>query len=80
MQRVRLDVLAIAIILTSTVTAGVRAENWPQWRGPSGQGVSSDTQLPTEWEPGKNVLWKTELPGSGMSSPIVWADRIFLTT
>jgi outer membrane protein assembly factor BamB len=79
MQRVRLDVLAIAIIVTSTVTAGVRAENWPQWRGPSGQGVSSDTQLPTEWEPGKNVLWKTELPGSGMSSPIVWADRIYVT-
>jgi outer membrane protein assembly factor BamB len=79
MLRVRPDVLALAIILTSTVTGDVRAENWPQWRGPGGQGISSDTQLPTEWEPGKNVAWKTELPGSGMSSPIVWGDRIYVT-
>jgi len=57
-----------------------RDSNWPQWRGPGGLGVSSDTGLPTEWTPTTNIAWKTEIPGRGHSSPIVWGDRIFLTT
>jgi outer membrane protein assembly factor BamB len=71
------------LLLILTVLAGATAaarENWPQWRGPGGQGVSTDTQVPTEWSPGKNILWKAELPGTGMSSPIVWGDRIYLTS
>ena len=59
-------------------TATVSAENWPQWRGPGGQGVSSEAALPTQWSSDKNILWKTEVP-SGHSSPIVWNSRIFLT-
>ena len=70
-----LPILAILAGLTATAAA----ENWPQWRGPGGQGVSTDTQAPTEWAPDKNVVWKAELPGTGMSSPIVWGDRIYLT-
>jgi outer membrane protein assembly factor BamB len=54
--------------------------NWPQFRGPAGQGVVTETGLPLEWSDTKNVLWKTELPGRGHSSPIVWGNRIFLTT
>ena len=54
--------------------------NWPQWRGPHGLAVSSETGLPTEWTPSANIVWKTEIPGRGHSSPIVWGDRIFLTT
>ena len=54
--------------------------NWPQFRGPAGQGVVRETGLPLEWSDTKNVLWKTELPGRGHSSPIVWGSRIFLTT
>jgi outer membrane protein assembly factor BamB len=61
------------------MTAPVRAENWPQWRGPGGQGVSTERTLPVEWAPDRNIAWKTELPGSGVSSPIVWGDRIFVT-
>ena len=53
---------------------------WPQWRGPSGQGLASEDNLPTEWSRTKNVTWSTEIPGRGFSSPIVWGDRIFLTT
>jgi outer membrane protein assembly factor BamB len=60
-------------------SAGVAAENWPQWRGANGQGVSAETQLPTEWGPDKNIAWKVELP-HGYSSPVVWDDRIFLTS
>ncbi len=54
--------------------------NWTQWRGPNGQGVSSETGLPTEWSATRNVKWKTPLAGRGHSSPIIWGDRIFLTT
>src|SRR5262249_17873476 len=52
---------------------------WPEFRGPSQDGHSTATGLPTEWGPEKNVVWKTELPGKAWSSPIVAKDRIFLT-
>lgn len=54
--------------------------NWPQFRGPLGTGVAPDADPPIEWSETKNVQWKTPLPGLGHSSPIVWGDRIFLTT
>ena len=54
--------------------------NWPQWRGPLGNGISTETGFATEWSPTKNIRWKTEIPGRGHSSPVVWGDRIFLTT
>jgi len=52
---------------------------WPGWRG-DGQGVATTAKVPLEWSDTKNVLWKTALPGRGHSSPIVWGDRLFLTT
>jgi outer membrane protein assembly factor BamB len=63
------------VAATATMAAG---ENWPQWRGPGSQGISSEAALPTEWSSVKNIAWKTELP-AGHSSPIVWGNRIFLT-
>ena len=54
--------------------------NWPQWRGPSGTGVAIDGDPPTEWSDTKNIRWKTLLPGRGHSSPIVFGDRIFVTS
>jgi outer membrane protein assembly factor BamB len=58
------------------------SENWPQWRGPRGDGTSREQVVPIRWdgETGENVVWKVELPGKGHSSPIVWEDRIFVTT
>ena len=53
---------------------------WPRWRGPSGQGVVEETGYTDTWSATTNVQWKTVVPGSGHSSPIVWGDRIFLTT
>ena len=53
---------------------------WPQWRGPSGQGTSSESGLPVEWGPDKNVLWKTPIPGRGYSSPVIWNKHLFVTT
>ena len=69
-------------------SAGVRmvppegdgARWWSRWRGPSGQGVVEGTGYPDRWSDTENVLWKVPVPGRGHSSPIVWEDRIFLTT
>src|SRR6186713_791842 len=59
---------------------GEGAKYWARWRGPSGQGVVSGTGYPDSWSATENVKWKVAVPGSGNSSPIVWKDRIFLTT
>ena len=59
---------------------GEAARYWPRWRGPSGQGAVSGTGYPDTWSATENVLWKAPVPGTGNSSPIVWRDRIFLTT
>jgi len=56
------------------------AENWPQFRGPGARGVADNANLPDRWSATENVAWKTEIPGRGWSSPVVWADRVFLTT
>ena len=61
------------------LTAVLRAEDWPQFRGPTGQGLSSETNLPLEWSENNRVLWKTPVPGSGWSSPAVAGDRVWLT-
>lgn len=58
----------------------VSAEDWPSWRGPSGTGISSETNLPTEWSPEKNVAWKLALPGPAGATPVVWGKQIFLTS
>jgi outer membrane protein assembly factor BamB len=54
--------------------------NWPQWRGPGASGVSNEKNLPIEWGESQNVQWKTEIPGRGHSSPIIWGKKVFLTT
>src|SRR5687767_4738825 len=61
-------------------TFAAAAQNWPQWRGPSGAGVSSESNLPTTWGTGRNVAWKAPLAGLGTSSPIVWGDTVFVTS
>jgi outer membrane protein assembly factor BamB len=61
------------------LTLPASAEDWPRWRGPDGNAVSCDGGLPAEWGADKNIAWRTELPGEGVSSPIVCGERIFLT-
>lgn len=55
--------------------------NWPSFRGPFGNGIAGDGRYPVEWDgnSGKNILWKTEIPGEGFNSPVVWENRIFLS-
>jgi len=59
---------------------GEGAKYWARWRGPSGQGVVTGTGYPDSWSASENVKWKVPVPGDGNSSPIVWGDRIFVTT
>ena len=54
--------------------------DWPQFRGPGGIGVADASKLPVRWSTTDNVAWKTEIPGRGWSSPIVWRDRVFVTS
>ena len=54
--------------------------NWPQFRGPHARGVAEGANLPDRWSASENIAWKTDVPGRGWSSPIVWDNRIFLTT
>lgn len=75
MNRFHRFILVVALV---SGTRPVSAENWPQWRGPGSQGISTEANVPAEWSATKNIAWKAELP-SGHSSPIVWGDRIFLT-
>ena len=68
------------LVLGVLSRAGVRAEDWPQFRGPTGQGHSSERGLPLEWSESRNVKWKTPVPGRGWSSPVVAGGRVWLTT
>lgn len=71
--------LPLVLLALLVLAPAARAGNWPGFRGPSGQGVSDETGVPLKWGPEENVAWKTEVPGVGWSSPIVWEDRVFLT-
>ena len=68
---------SIVLLLASFVLAD---EKWPQFRGPQSLPVAEDPSLPDTWSPTENVAWKTDIPGSGWSSPVVWGDSIFLTS
>ena len=57
----------------------VRADDWPNWRGPTVDGVAAGSGYPTRWSPTENVLWKATLPGLGASTPAVWGDRLVVT-
>jgi outer membrane protein assembly factor BamB len=69
----------IGLLVTSLVAPAFAASGeWPEWRGPSGNGVA-DGKPPIEWADDKNILFRTELPGLGISTPVVWDDLLFLT-
>ena len=74
-------VLMVGFAWWSTTPGAMASDaNWPRFRGPGAQGVSVSTNLPVRWSATENVVWKAEIAGRGWSSPIVWGDRVFLTT
>jgi outer membrane protein assembly factor BamB len=74
---VLVKLLFTLLITLVSVTVGL-ADNWPQWRGPSLDGVSNEKNLPVRWSTGENVTWKLALPSWSGSTPIIWGNRIFL--
>ena len=68
-------VLSVSLIASSTSFA----EDWPAFRGPTGMGVSTSKNTPIKWGVKENITWKTELPGGGTSSPVIFGDKIYLT-
>ena len=71
--------LAAMALQMSTFAADSEEDQWPQWRGPTGQGISLKAEPPLEWAEDKNVAWKVALPGKGHSTPIIWGERVFVT-
>lgn len=71
--------LILRVLVMMLLSASIaHAENWPQWRGPTLNGVSNEKNLPARWTPEENITWKLALPGLSGSTPVVWRDRIFL--
>jgi outer membrane protein assembly factor BamB len=70
--------IPLCLLAACSLTA-VRADDWPQFRGPNGSATSNDKQLPAEWTADKNVAWKAKLDGYGWSSPIICGDKVFVT-
>jgi outer membrane protein assembly factor BamB len=70
----------LVLLLIAGATALVQAEDWPQFRGPTGQGHATERGLPLEWSETRNIMWKTPVPGLGWSSPAVANGRVWLTT
>ncbi|MHC4433799.1 MAG: outer membrane protein assembly factor BamB family protein, partial [Planctomycetota bacterium] len=68
--------LILSLVATTLSAAD---SNWPRWRGPDSDGSMTSGNYPVRWKP-ENALWKTEIPGKGCSTPIVWGKRIYLTT
>ena len=70
----------VIVILMLGLPRAVRAEDWPHWRGPAATGVSSEKGLPIHWSDTENIAWKVKLRGLGASSPIVWGNRVIVTS
>jgi outer membrane protein assembly factor BamB len=78
-RTVALLVCFVAVAVNACAPAMLLADNWPCWRGPNHNGISTEKSLPIHWTETQNVAWKLALPGMGGSTPAVWNDRIFLT-
>ena len=79
MRKSRIVTLAVIAAAFCLAVNNATAENWPGWRGPLGTGVTTETGIVGKWSSDDNVLWKSPLPGMGISNPIIWNDRVVVT-
>lgn len=79
-MKIRSLLLLFSALPCLSFADGLPTANWPQWRGPQADGTAPQATPPMEWSETKNVKWKIRIPGSGTSTPIIWGDKIFLTT
>jgi len=74
------QLIGVALALGLLASAAAQGENWPQWRGPFFNGSTTETNVPAEFSTEENVVWSVRLPGASGSTPIVWGDRVFVST
>lgn len=74
------SVLALVPPPASCAAEALRATDWPAWRGPRADGIADGRNLPTHWTQTKNIRWSVKLPGWGTSSPVVYGNRVFVTS
>ncbi len=67
-------------ILACSLLGTLNAADWPQWRGPNFNGSTAETGLPEKWSKTENVLWQAKLPGTGAATPVVWGDKVFISS
>jgi outer membrane protein assembly factor BamB len=72
--------LAAGLLLLQSPAPVAQADIWPQWRGPTGDSISTTAKLPTRWSKTENIVWSAAIPGWGNSTPAIWEDAIFVTT
>jgi outer membrane protein assembly factor BamB len=77
---IRSSIASLILLLTSLPGAFATEAEWPQFRGPDGQGHATATNLPTSWSETENIVWKIEIPGRGWSSPVIAGNQVWLTT
>ena len=75
-----MKIFLVCMLVLMILSESLFAMDWPQFRGPTGQGISNEKNLPLHWDSEKGILWKTEITGEGYSSPIVIDQRIFFTS
>ena len=74
-------ILLVTLVCSTTFASGQQpATDWPRWRGPRADGVADGRKLPIRWSQTDNVRWSVKLPGWGTSSPVVYGDRVFVTS
>ncbi len=71
--------LAAILLSAGLALSSIAGQNWPQLRGPDADGIAGDADIPLTWSEKENMAWKTELPGPGSSSPVIWGGKVFVT-
>ena len=72
--------IVLSLLIGFAAVIAVSAENWPAWRGPQANGVSGEKNVPLKWSTDENIAWKLAMPSRSGATPIIWGDRIFLTS
>jgi len=80
MKKMAVSVTLLSVLLSVNAYSNSGSDYWPTWRGPDATGASENANPPLTWSETENIKWKVPVPGKGLSSPIIWADRIFFLT
>src|SRR5947208_2123767 len=75
-----IGILLGTAVMAISVSVSASAENWPNWRGPNFNGSTADKNLPAKFSSSENVAWSVSMPGPSASTPVIWQDRVFVSS